>query len=166
MDQICRESYELQDQTVHPHHLNPTLVSAVGCHSTTAKMSNQNPMQDYINRMQQMARTRGGGGFPGGGPNPRGFIGLVGTLALLGGGAVLFRNALFNVDGGHRAIKYRRLSGVSKEIYSEGMFYLLAAMYDSVSSRRMLTITARNRHPLCRSLVRDARHIRCSSTSP
>lgn len=29
-------------------------------------------------------------------------------------------NALFNVDGGHRAIKYKRLSGVSKEIYNEG----------------------------------------------
>ena len=79
-------------------------------------------MQDYINRMQQMARARGGGGgFPGGGPNPRGFIGLVGGLALLGGGAMVFSNALFNVDGGHRAIKYRRISGVSKEIYSEGM---------------------------------------------
>lgn len=25
------------------------------------------------------------------------------------------------VDGGHRAIKYSRLSGVRKEIYSEGM---------------------------------------------
>ncbi|KAH8885097.1 hypothetical protein GQ53DRAFT_696384 [Thozetella sp. PMI_491] len=91
-------------------------------------MSNQNPMQDYLNRMQQMARARGGGGggFPGGGmPNPRGFIGLFSSLALLGGGAYLFRNALFNVDGGHRAIKYRRLSGVSKEIYSEGTHLMI-----------------------------------------
>lgn len=30
-------------------------------------------------------------------------------------------NALFNVDGGHRAIKYTRLGGVGKEIYAEGM---------------------------------------------
>jgi prohibitin 2 len=46
-----------------------------------------------------------------------GFAGLL----LVGGGAVALQNTLFNVDGGHRAIKYRRLSGVSKEIYSEGM---------------------------------------------
>jgi hypothetical protein len=45
--------------------------------------------------------------------------------ALLGGillasGAYLLSNSLFNVDGGHRAIKYQRLTGVSKEIYNEG----------------------------------------------
>ncbi|KAJ2960895.1 hypothetical protein NQ176_g11028 [Zarea fungicola] len=33
---------------------------------------------------------------------------------------MVLSNALFNVDGGHRAIKYKRLSGVSKEIYNEG----------------------------------------------
>jgi prohibitin 2 len=85
-------------------------------------------MQDYINRMQQMARARGGGGggFPGGGmPSPRGLGGLVAGLVLVGGGAFVFRNALFNVDGGHRAIKYRRISGVSKEIYSEGKSWLV-----------------------------------------
>lgn len=27
---------------------------------------------------------------------------------------------VFSVDGGHRAIKYSRLSGVRKEIYNEG----------------------------------------------
>lgn len=53
-------------------------------------------------------------------PTPK-ITGLVGGLVLLGGGAMLLQNALFNVDGGHRAIKYRRLSGVSKEIYGEGM---------------------------------------------
>jgi len=29
------------------------------------------------------------------------------------------------VDGGHRAIKYTRISGVKKEIYSEGVFFFL-----------------------------------------
>jgi prohibitin 2 len=43
-----------------------------------------------------------------------------GGLLMLGGAAIFIQNALFNVDGGHRAIKYRRLDGVSKEIYSEG----------------------------------------------
>jgi len=32
-------------------------------------------------------------------------------------------NALFNVDGGHRAIKYTRVGGVQKEIYSEGTHF-------------------------------------------
>ncbi|KAF2102329.1 hypothetical protein NA57DRAFT_34394 [Rhizodiscina lignyota] len=60
----------------------------------------------------------GGGGFPGG--NPRNVIGGMGLLLLVGGGVVLANNALFNVDGGHRAIKYTRIGGVSKEIYGEG----------------------------------------------
>lgn len=61
------------------------------------------------------------GGGPGrGGPGPRGVIGTFGGLLVLGGAALVAQNALFNVDGGHRAIKYKRLSGVSKEIYSEG----------------------------------------------
>ncbi|KAJ9157541.1 SPFH domain/Band 7 family protein [Pleurostoma richardsiae] len=88
-------------------------------------MSNRNPMQDYLNRLQQVARQsqgRGGFGGPGGGmPRmPKGMGGAVGGLILLGGAAYVFQNALFNVDGGHRAIKYRRLTGVSKEIYAEG----------------------------------------------
>ena len=73
-----------------------------------------------MNRMQQAARSGGGGGGFRGPPNPRGFIGGFAGLLLLGGGALVLQNALFNVDGGHRAIKYRRVSGVSKEIYNEG----------------------------------------------
>lgn len=78
-------------------------------------------MQQYLERLQQASR-QGRGGFPGGpgGPSPRGVGGAIGGLILLGGGLFLAQNALFNVDGGHRAIKYRRLSGVSKEIYTEG----------------------------------------------
>ena len=65
---------------------------------------------------------RGGfGGMPGGMPGgPRGVGTAVGGLLLLGGGLFFAQNALFNVDGGHRAIKYRRISGVSKEIFTEG----------------------------------------------
>jgi len=44
----------------------------------------------------------------------------VGGLFLLGGLAFVGNNALFNVDGGHRAIKYTRIGGVGKEIFSEG----------------------------------------------
>ncbi|KAG9228347.1 band 7 family-domain-containing protein [Amylocarpus encephaloides] len=74
--------------------------------------------QDAWNQLkQQLARRAGGGG---GGPSPRGAIGGLGGLILLGGAAMAANNALFNVDGGHRAIKYTRIGGVSKEIYSEG----------------------------------------------
>lgn len=72
-----------------------------------------------MRRFQQVAKTRGGFGG-GGGPPVKGFgVGLLG-LAAGGAGLLLFQNALFNVDGGQRAIKYRRTSGVSKEIYAEG----------------------------------------------
>ena len=57
----------------------------------------------------------------GGGPGPKGLAGGVGSLLVLGGLAVVGSNALFNVDGGHRAIKYTRIGGVGKEIYAEGM---------------------------------------------
>jgi len=66
----------------------------------------------------QSAQQQGKRGFGGG--NPRNFFGGAAGLLLLGGGAVLVNNALFNVDGGHRAIKYTRVGGVKKDIYNEG----------------------------------------------
>lgn len=71
-----------------------------------------------LTRMAQQAQKKGGAG---GGPG-KGAAGGLGLLMLLGGGAVLVNNALFNVDGGHRAIKYTRLGGVKQEIYAEGTF--------------------------------------------
>lgn len=84
-----------------------------------------------------LQRRKGGfGGIPGGGRG--GGMGLAG-LILLGVGSWAISNSLFNgmlsmhwstddlnltlclVDGGHRAIKYSRVSGVKKEIYNEGM---------------------------------------------
>ena len=81
------------------------------------KMS-RNPLQDGLHRLNSMVRQ---GRRPGGGgPNPRGSLAAV-ALGVAGvGGAVLLQNSLFNVDGGHRAIKYKRTTGVGKEIYNEG----------------------------------------------
>ena len=59
-------------------------------------------------------------GGRGGGPAPKGIAGAFSGLLLLGGAVVVGSNSLFNVDGGHRAIKYTRIGGVSKEIYAEG----------------------------------------------
>lgn len=94
-------------------------------HCTTDKMANRNPFEEYANRIREAAKAGGrggfprGGGFPGGRP-PRGLGSGIAGLVLLGGGALLFQSALFNVDGGHRAIKYQRINGVSKDIYGEG----------------------------------------------
>ncbi|KAH8905081.1 hypothetical protein BR93DRAFT_929329 [Coniochaeta sp. PMI_546] len=89
--------------------------------------SNRNPMQDYLNRIQgQIQKGAGGpGGFRGGMPGtPRIAAGVVGAV-LLTGGFWLVQNGLFNVDGGHRAIKYRRTTGVSKEIFGEGTHFMI-----------------------------------------
>ncbi|PTB64541.1 hypothetical protein BBK36DRAFT_1164467 [Trichoderma citrinoviride] len=84
------------------------------------QMSNPNNWQEEAMRRLRQMQTRGG--YPGrGGPQmPRGGGGALVGGVLLAGGAWLLSNSLFNVDGGHRAIKYQRLRGVSKEIYSEG----------------------------------------------
>ena len=65
--------------------------------------------REYMQRLQRAIQSRqggfGGGSFPSGGAGGRGVAGLV----LLGIGAVVVSNSLFNVDGGHRAIKYTRI---------------------------------------------------------
>lgn len=53
-------------------------------------------------------------------PNPRGALGGIAVIALGLGGVYLFNNALFNVDGGCRAVKYSRIGGVKADIYPEG----------------------------------------------
>ncbi|KAJ6445787.1 prohibitin-2 [Purpureocillium lavendulum] len=84
-------------------------------------MSGQNNWQEEAMRRLRQMQSRGGypGGRGGGPQMPRGTGSAIIGGALLAGGALLLSNSLFNVDGGHRAIKYRRISGVSKEIYSE-----------------------------------------------
>lgn len=85
-------------------------------------MSGNNWQEEAMRRLRQMQQARGGAGMGGGGPPqiPKGSPALLAAGVLLVGGAYVFSNSLFNVDGGQRAIKYRRVSGVSKEIYSEG----------------------------------------------
>jgi prohibitin 2 len=50
-----------------------------------------------------------------------------GTGAVIALGAVGFgiNASLFNVEGGHRAVKYSRLFGVGKEIYNEGTHFMI-----------------------------------------
>ncbi|TVY45073.1 Prohibitin [Lachnellula subtilissima] len=76
------------------------------------------PQEAWRQLAKNVERVRQAGG--GGGPSPKGFAGGAAALLALGGILVVGNNSLFNVDGGHRAIKYTRVGGVSKQIYSEG----------------------------------------------
>lgn len=108
-------------------------------------------MGDYLKKLQQVAQQSGNrGGF-----NPKpppGSAGIAASLVLLVGGGLFFNNALFNVDGGHRAIKYKRLSGVSKEIYNEGKSGL-TGLRARISSLLPLTLTVANRNTFQDSMV-------------
>eukprot|EP00158_Paraphelidium_tribonemae_P005308 Partr_v1_DN27272_c2_g1_i1_m38392 putative Prohibitin 2 len=58
--------------------------------------------------------------FPGG---PGGFLGGTGALVGLGLAAYGVNASLYNVDGGHRAVKYSRFFGVLDTIYDEGTHF-------------------------------------------
>lgn len=109
---------------IHQRAAQPYCPSTTSTH--TVKMSNRNPMEDYLNRIRgqiQKSAAGGGGGMPRMPGTPRIAAGVAGAV-LLTGGFWLVQNGLFNVDGGHRAIKYRRTTGVSKEIFGEGASYI------------------------------------------
>jgi len=66
----------------------------------------------------------GGKGGPGGQPPNLGTIlGGSGLVIALGLGGLAINSSLYNVDGGHRAIKYTRLYGVRNEVYGEGTHF-------------------------------------------
>ncbi|EFE43774.1 hypothetical protein TRV_01452 [Trichophyton verrucosum HKI 0517] len=71
-------------------------------------------------KLQTAIQQQGRRGFGAGGPPGGKAIGGIGALIALGLGGYVLSNSLFNVDGGHRAIKYTRIGGVKKEIYNEG----------------------------------------------
>ena len=87
--------------------------------------------------------------MPSGGAAGRGIFGLI----ALGVGATILSNSIFNVDGGHRAIKYTRIGGVKKEIYAEGLPSASLLKSGPDSSRNTSTNT----------LVRDSYRLRCPS---
>lgn len=85
-------------------------------------MSNQNdPWVKFARSLQQQAKkARAGGGGP---QPPKGVITGLGGILLLGAAGLTLNASLFNVDGGHRAIIYSRLSGVRPQIYNEGTHF-------------------------------------------
>ncbi|KAJ2397087.1 Prohibitin-2, subunit of the prohibitin complex (Phb1p-Phb2p), partial [Coemansia sp. RSA 2603] len=85
-------------------------------------MSNQwsnDPQQQAKQALRNLQRMFGGNGG-GRGQAPKGAIGAAGLLAGLGALAWAVSASLYNVDGGHRAIKYSRINGIGEQIYGEG----------------------------------------------
>ena len=76
---------------------------------------------------QELKRRMAQNGTRGGAPpkSPFGIFAGFGGLLLLGGATMLAQNALFNVDGGQRAIIYSRLHGIQNQIYPEGTHFII-----------------------------------------
>lgn len=95
------------------------------------QMEQQVKHRNNLLRNMQNSGGRSGGGGPssegpsGGPPNFKGLAGGGAGLALLIGGGVVISQSLFNVDGGHRAVKYSRLTGVKPDIYNEGTHFMI-----------------------------------------
>ncbi|KAG6857156.1 Prohibitin-2, subunit of the prohibitin complex (Phb1p-Phb2p) [Tephrocybe sp. NHM501043] len=77
--------------------------------------------QEAFRRLANQLRTAGGGSSSG--PGPKGVFAGSGLLVALVAGGFALNASLFNVDGGHRAIKYTRLHGVKQDIYNEGTHF-------------------------------------------
>jgi len=74
--------------------------------------------QEAFRRLANQIKSTGAGVGSG-----KGFFAGSGLLIALIGGGVALNSSLFNVDGGHRAIKYSRYKGIRDEIYSEGTHF-------------------------------------------
>lgn len=48
-----------------------------------------------------------------------------GLAILAGGAAILLSKSLYTVEGGHRAIKFSRISGIGKTVYGEGTHFCI-----------------------------------------
>ncbi|KAJ7175936.1 band 7 family-domain-containing protein [Mycena filopes] len=71
--------------------------------------------QEAMRKLANQLRNAGRGAGPG-----KGFFAGSGALLALVGGGLALNASLFNVDGGHRAIKYSRFQGIKEDVYSEG----------------------------------------------
>jgi len=81
----------------------------------------QEAFRRLANELRSSA-SNGGNPLPGG---KKGFFAGSGFLIMLIGGGLVVNASLFNVDGGHRAIKYSRVTGLKEEIFSEGTHFAI-----------------------------------------
>ena len=95
----------------------------------------------------------------------------VGRLLLLGGAAVVGAiNSLFNVEGGHRAIVFNRLTGIKDTVpflscaqSAEGG--RKKAEVTSSFSKRVSPAGVRGGYPPYDTVVREGHHLRCACAS-
>ncbi|CDR97744.1 prohibitin, putative [Babesia bigemina] len=101
----------------------------------------------------------------------RGIAGAGSALLLAGGGAAAAYNSLYNVEAGHRALVYNRLTGVGEAMVGEGTHFLIPwlerpIIYDVRTRPRTLTSLTGSRdlqmvNITCRVLSRpDERRLR------
>jgi len=86
-------------------------------------MSGQDAFKKVLQQLQQASSSGGRARFSGG--SPKGFFAGGGLLLALVGGGIALNSSLYNVDGGHRAIKYTRTKGVTDEVYNEGTHLMI-----------------------------------------
>merc|ERR1712070_442215 len=76
--------------------------------------------RETMEKLASLLRASGGGDA-GGGKVCNGLVTLAGAAGLLYGGT----NAMYTVEGGHRAVIYDRFSGVDTAVKAEGLHFLV-----------------------------------------
>ncbi|KAJ3134875.1 hypothetical protein HK100_003219 [Physocladia obscura] len=90
------------------------------------KAAGNNNIQKLLeNAFKSGSGTGSGSGSRGSGPSAGGFLASGGALVGIGLLVVGANQSLFNVDGGHRAVMYSRVSGVKTEVYNEGTHFMI-----------------------------------------
>ncbi|KNE59805.1 hypothetical protein AMAG_05264 [Allomyces macrogynus ATCC 38327] len=98
-------------------------------------MSGRKAFETAMRGALKQAKSAGSNAGGGAGPTPKSAIMGTAAVLALGGAAMAINASLFNVDGGHRALKYSRLFGVMDTVYAEGTHFLIpwverAIIYD------------------------------------
>ncbi|KAI0731904.1 band 7 family-domain-containing protein [Fomitopsis betulina] len=85
-------------------------------------MNSQQALKRLAQQLERARNASGGGNrFPSG----KGMTAGGGLLVALIAGGFALNASLFNVDGGHRAIKYARVYGIRPDIYAEGTHLMI-----------------------------------------
>ncbi|KAJ3405748.1 Prohibitin-2, subunit of the prohibitin complex (Phb1p-Phb2p) [Chytriomyces hyalinus] len=90
-----------------------------------ASQGGQNLQKMFQDAFKGSGSSSGGSSGGGGGKGAGSILAGGGSIIALGLAGVAFSQSIFNVDGGHRAVMYSRISGVKQTVYSEGTHLML-----------------------------------------
>ncbi|KAJ3265850.1 MCM DNA helicase complex subunit [Chytriomyces hyalinus] len=90
-----------------------------------ASQGGQNLQKMFQDAFKGSGSSSGGSSSGGGGKGAGSILAGGGSIIALGLAGVAFSQSIFNVDGGHRAVMYSRISGVKQTVYSEGTHLML-----------------------------------------